>query len=298
SIQSYFGIPLSTRGGTQGILAMCTETKEVSWSSDTASLLRVLGEIFVGAIQRKEDAEEITDLNQRLEQASRLVALGEMAASLAHDLTNGLSAISLQTKGAIRKSDRGKLTLEKCEEYIRDISHQSERLTVLLTTIQKFARFRTKEMIPVDLPDVLKDVETLVGSKLRHNATKVVCHDSENWPAVLGDPAQITLVTVNLILNAAQAMDEANQDNRQVIVTIHNSHPDFAEVSIRDSGCGVPPELKEKIFDKFCTTKKEGLGLGLAFSRSYIEQHGGKLWCHSTSDKGSDFRFTLPKPKS
>lgn len=297
NIRSCFAVPLAMQGGTRGILAMCNETKDMAWSNDTASLLRVLGEIFVAAIQRKEDAEEISNLNQRLQQASRLVALGEMAASLAHDLTNGLSAISLQTKGALRKADRGSLKLENCEEYIRDISHQSERLTVLLTTIQKFARSRPKEFVPMHLADVLKDVDTLLGSKLRHSSVTVQCDDPSSWPPLLGDPAQITLVTVNLILNAAQAMADIDPDKRQILVSAHTADPEFVEISIRDSGAGVPPELREKIFEKFYTTKKEGLGLGLAFSRSYIEQHGGKMWCNSEPGNGGDFRFTLPLPK-
>lgn len=296
-VRSLFAVPFAMQGDTRGFLAMCTETKKMHWSHDTASLLRVLGEILVAAVQRKEDAEEISNLNQRLAHASRLVALGEMAANLAHDLTNGLSAISLQTKGALRKAEREKLTLEKCQEYIRDIAGQSDQLTVLLTTIQKFARNRTREHLPIQFTDVLKDVETLIGSKLRQRTITIHCEEPSSWPALMGDAAQITLVMVNLVLNAAQAMVHSDPDKRRVTISAHNSNPDFVEISVRDSGEGVPAELRERIFEKFYTTKKEGLGLGLAFSRSYIEQHGGKMWCDSEPGKGSDFRFTLPLPK-
>jgi signal transduction histidine kinase len=78
-------------------------------------------------------------------------------------------------------------------------------------------------------------------------------------------------------------------------VSVHDGHPEFVEVSIQDQGPGVPAELREKIFEKFYTTKKEGLGLGLAFSRAYIEEHGGKLWCEANGETGGDFRYTLPK---
>lgn len=294
-IRSFFAVPLSRAGRTWGLLALAAERAEVVWSDDTCSLLKVLGEIIVASVQRKEAEVEISNLNLRLQQASRLVGLGEMAANLAHDLTNGLSAVSLQTSGAGRKAAKGKLTLEKCQEYIADIAEQTERLSKLLVAIQKFSREPKRERRPFEFGQVLDDAELLVSGKLRQKLIKLERAEPGGAVPILGDPSQITLVAVNLILNAAQAMSRTEPAKRRITICVENDDPEFLEVAIRDEGDGVETDLLDKIFDKFYTTKKDGLGLGLAFSRSYIEQHGGKLWCDSQPGQGSTFRFTLPK---
>jgi signal transduction histidine kinase len=284
-----------TEGQAWGLLGLTTEKAEVDWSEDAASLLRILGEIIVASLKRKDAEEEIRGLHQKLQQASRLVGLGEMAVNLAHDLRNGLSSILQFTHGADRRADRGTLTLDQCRECIQDIQEQAQYLRDILMTIQQFARTRTCERVPIRLEEILKQSELLVRGKLRQKSIQLHFAESPELPPLLADRSQITLVAVNLLLNAAQAMAQTELGNRRISVSVHDHHPEFVEVSIKDRGQGVPTELKEKIFEKFYTTKKDGLGLGLAFSRSYIEEHGGKLWCEANGNTGCDFRFTLPK---
>jgi C4-dicarboxylate-specific signal transduction histidine kinase len=294
-IRSFFAVPLVTEGQTWGLLGLTTEKMEVDWSEDAASLLRVLGEIIVASLKRKEAEEEIRGLNQKLQHASRLVGLGEMAANLAHDLGNGLFSILQFTHGADRRAGRGTLTLDQCRECIQDIQEQAQSMKDILQTIQQFARSRASERVPIQLREVLKQSELLVRGKLRQKSIQLQFAESRELPLLVADQSQITLVTVNLLLNAAQAMAKTDAGQRRICVSVHDGHPEFVEVSIQDQGPGVPAELREKIFEKFYTTKKEGLGLGLAFSRAYIEEHGGKLWCEANGETGGDFRYTLPK---
>ncbi len=131
--------------------------------------------------------------------------------------------------------------------------------------------------------------------KLTQKCVQLDCADFPEVPLVLADPAQITLVLVNLMLNAMQAMLKVKLNRRKITISLHNDDLELIEVSVRDRGPGIPPEMMERIFEKFYTTKEDGLGLGLAFSRAYIEQHGGQLWCHESDPRhGCDFRFTLP----
>jgi signal transduction histidine kinase len=229
-----------------------------------------------------------------LEQASRLVGMGEMAANLAHDVGNGLNSILNYTQGADRRHERGTLTLEQCHECFEEIRHQAHYMRDILMMIQQFVKTRFTERIPIQLPEVIKQSELLLRGKLLQRSVQIHFDDPAGIPTVLADPAQITLVVVNLMLNAAQAMANSDLDQRLITVSLHNDNSDFVEVSLRDRGPGIPSDLKEKIFEKFYTTKKEGLGLGLACSRAYVEQHGGKLWCETVSSTGCDFRFTLP----
>ncbi len=238
--------------------------------------------------------EEICNLNQQLEQASKLVGLGEMAANLAHDLGKGLSAILHYTQGAERRLERGTLTLEQCGECIQEIQRQAQYMRDILMMIQQFVRLRATERVPIQLPEVVKQAEMLVRGKLQQRSVALHFAEFPEIPPLSADHAQIILVTVNLLLNAAQAMANTDLEKRTITVALHHNSPDFVEVSIRDQGPGMSSDVKEKIFDKFYTTKKDGMGLGLAFSRSYIEQHGGKLWCESHSNAGCDFRYSLP----
>ncbi len=296
-VRSFFAVSLATEKTAWGMLALATEHQEIDWSDETAHLLKVLGEIIVASLKRKEAEEEICDLNQRLEQASRLVGLGEMSAGFAHELQNGLGAILMFAKGAIRRNERGKLTIENSHECINDINEQAEQLNEILTMIKKFVKKQPADRVPVHLPELLKDAEILVRGKIRLAEVQLKMVSPEDFPSLQADPAQILLVLVNLINNAAQAMadmEEMDMEKRQVTVTLLNQNPDYVEVSIRDQGPGISPEKFDKIFEKFYTTKEEGLGLGLAFSRSYITQHDGELWCVSEPGQGCDFRFTLP----
>jgi signal transduction histidine kinase len=113
-------------------------------------------------------------------------------------------------------------------------------------------------------------------------------------PPLWADPSQITIVLVNLLLNSAQAMERTHPEHRSIQISARLGDSDFVEISLKDNGTGIPVELREKVFDTFYTTRADGLGLGLAFSRLYIEQHGGRIWCHPESDSGCDMRFTLP----
>jgi signal transduction histidine kinase len=293
-ICSFVAVSLVSQGRTWGMLALATEHREATWSPENVSALRVVGEIIVAAVDRQEAEIEIAQLNHQLEQASRLVGLGEMAASLAHDLGNGVSSVLQFAQGAIRRGERGSLTLEKCLECIIDIQEQAQSMRTILRTILEFVKTRSCQKSAVHLADLLEQSELLVRGKLRQSFIQVHFNPPKELPALWADPSQITIVLVNLLLNSAYALQETKPEHRSIVVSAKRDGSGFVEVSFRDNGTGIPSELKEKVFEKFYTTKSDGLGLGLAFSRLYIEEHGGKMWCNPDCDFGCDMRFTLP----
>ncbi len=175
-ICSFFAVPLVTYGRIWGLLGLASERQEIPWAEDTARLLRILGEIILAAVHRQEAEGEISHLNRQLEQASRLVGLGEMAANLAHDLGNGLSSILQFTQGASRRAERGSLTLEKCCECIDDIQEQAEHMGNILRMILQFVKTRKCDKARIPLGDIIEQAELLVRGKLQQKSVRRTFH--------------------------------------------------------------------------------------------------------------------------
>ena len=146
--------------------------------------------------------------------------------------------------------------------------------------IQQLVRTRTSERVPVHLPEIIEKSELLMRGKLTQKCVQLCYADFPEVPPVMADPSQITLVLVNLMLNAMQAMLKVKLDRRKITISLETRRSRIRrDLRPRPRAGHSRPEMMEKIFEKFYTTKEDGLGLGLAFSRAYIEQHGGKLWC-------------------
>ena len=257
--------------------------------------LSLSGELFVASRKRKDVPGGDHELNTHLERVSRLVGLGELAGALSHELRNGLAAIQQFASGIKHLDSRGHLTLDHCRDCLRDIQDQTEHLTDVLTTIHNLIKNRSGKPVQVDLCGVLRQAERLIAAKLCEKHVTLEFVEPAKLPPVRADPGHILVVAVNLMLNAVQAMATLDNAKRRLILSLSRHGNDAVEVSFRDHGPGLPPDQLEKVFEKFYTTKEEGLGLGLTFSRFYVEQNGGRLWCTSQPGEGCDFRFTLPR---
>lgn len=239
--------------------------------------------------QTKQELERVyQELQQNLERlrkAERLYAAGQLSASLAHEIRNPLLSIS----GAAGILKRGHASQENVQECLEIIDKESQRLNKLLTHFLDFARPRAPRFQRTDLAAVIDSVVTLAGHSPGAGAVELLCQVQDTLPEIECDPEQLKQVLLNLLINAIQANDGAGQ------VRITAAAGDQrVSIAIRDQGCGIPAEQRDRIFDPFFTTKENGTGLGLAIASKIVEQHGGLLAADDNPDHGMTLRLELP----
>jgi signal transduction histidine kinase len=269
-------------------------------------LAAILVNRFVTANRRQAQryqtlAETLAETNRQLEQAQaearrseRLAALGQLSAGLAHELRNPLGVIKGSAEMLTKKlrSDD-----EVTSELAGFISSEVNRLNTIVTRFLEFARPAKLERRPQALPPVVEAALKAVGERWPDAKVEVERHYAESLPLVPVDADLCERAFANLILNAYQAMPEGGK----VTVTIaqdNSADPSGVTVDIEDSGPGVPPELREQIFNPFFTTKKEGVGLGLAIVSKIVDEHRGWIRVVSEPGRGARFRVFLPTADS
>ena len=262
--------------------------------------------------ERKRAEEERRESQLQLFQSSKLVSLGEIAASLVHELNQPLGGISLASQYIRRMDKKGQLTKEDMDSCLDDIDSLVKRMSKITQHIRGFARQDTTEFMQVNVNETIESALTLLDEQLRLRDITVTLEPGPALPEITGEPFQLEEVWINLVVNARDALEEkqkkltdagqvtTNYKKRLNISTSHNQDSEipFVEVLITDNGTGLTQETKEKIFEPFFTTKEvgKGTGLGLSISNSIIESHGGEIKVESNEREGTTFRVILPDP--
>jgi PAS domain S-box-containing protein len=242
-----------------------------------------------------EEELRVTRLN--LAHASRLALVGELTASIAHEIDQPLTAILSNASAGLQRLDADARSAEVKElrEILMDVRDQSRLAADIIERVRALARKRPLELMPLDLNDVVNDMLRLVGSDARRRGVVLGAELVPSLPAVAADRVSLQQVMLNLILNGMEAMDHAEADARRL--TVRTRRLEHAvEVAVRDTGSGIPADSLPKLFDAFFTTKRDGLGLGLAIARSIVESHGGRIWAEDHGGRGASFCLTLPAP--
>lgn len=225
-------------------------------------------------------------------QSARLHAVGILASSLVHELTQPLSAATFYIGAAMsmarRRGSEGDLP-----EVLQGIDAQIRRAGEIVHRLREFMRRRETNLGVVRLEEVIGQAMEFVKSLAADKKVRLVLDPGLPGPAVKADPMQVEQVIVNLLCNAIQAVDAGKSERREVRVAV-SARSGAAEVTVSDTGPGVPPERAERIFDVFETDKQGGMGMGLPICREIVEAHGGKLWAEADTREGAVFRFTLP----
>lgn len=238
--------------------------------------------------------EQIRRLNVELQHASRLSMMGEMAAGLAHEVHQPLGVISNYANGCSLRLSRDRISREELRACMQKISNEAVRAGTILKRIRAFIQKREIQKRSADLNTIIQ--EALQLAKLDSRRGNVdIRFEPKDLPAVTMDSIQITQVVLNLVLNGIEAMAE-HPGRRELTIEARESREDAEtiEVVVSDTGPGLSPELQDRIFDQFFTTKEGGLGMGLAISRSIVEAHNGRLQVTTNASGGCTFRFTLP----
>src|SRR5215469_6626192 len=254
---------------------------------------RVLG-ISIDITARKQAEIEAKEKREELNHLSRIALIGEMSASIAHELNQPLAAIASNASAGQRFVDRGKIDPKEIHDLLADISADARRASDVVRQVRGMIRKEQSPRQRINLNDIVMNVAHMVSSDALLHSCELKTSLDEKLPAVEGDPVQMQQVLVNLIVNAFDAMHDTPASRRKVEITTEQSGDGTVRTSVRDFGVGISRETGERMFEQFFTTKTEGLGMGLAIVRSITELHGGKIKAENVEGGGARFSFTLP----
>jgi signal transduction histidine kinase len=242
--------------------------------------------------RRRRAEEQVQREHEDLAHALRVATLGELATSLAHEINQPLAAIASNAQAARRLLRSAEVDPE-VPAVLRDIADEAKRAAQVIRRLRALFRKEHSERRSVDLNVVLKEVLGLLRRDLERRRVRLEVVLQPDPPSVLGDIVQLQQVILNVLVNAADAMADA-PDPRELRVETLVREAGILAISVRDSGLGVAPSELEHIFERFVTSKPEGLGMGLSISRSIIEAHGGRIWAARNVDRGLTVYIELP----
>ena len=255
--------------------------------------LRMRG-VSLDITERKQAELEAAQQRQDLAHASRLTTVGELTASITHEISQPLGAILSNAETAEILLESKQPQLEEVKRILADIRKDDLRASEIIRRMRELLRKRELELELIDLNAVTSDVLRVVDGEASRRGVKIEKQFAESLPFVRGDAIHLQQVLLNLILNGLEAMSESSESNRQLTMRTAYDGKSNVEVAVQDSGHGIPSDRLPRLFDSFFTTKSHGMGLGLSIVRSIVEAHGGRIWAENNSSGGACFHFTLP----
>jgi PAS domain S-box-containing protein len=253
---------------------------------------------FIGAVQdvteRRRAQEELDRARSELTHVTRVTSLGTLAASIAHEVNQPLSGIVTNASTCLRMLAAEPPNLDGARETVRRTIRDGHRASEIVNRLRGL--FTRKEVVAesVDLNAATREVIALTASELHRESVVIREELADGLPTVTGDRVQLQQVTLNLLLNAADAMSGVDDRPRELVVRTGRDEGGGVCVSVQDSGVGFAPEDRERLFEAFYTTKPQGMGIGLSVSRSVIERHCGRLWAVPNEGPGATFSFSVP----
>jgi signal transduction histidine kinase len=239
-------------------------------------------------------SQELRELQEELAHANRMATMGQLAASIAHEVNQPIGAARNNAHAALRFLASQKPDLAEVTEALESVVSETYRAGDIISRIRDQVRKAPPQMSRVDLNDAIEEVITLVRGELSKSRVSIRLQLGAGLSPGHGDRVQLQQVVLNLILNAIEAMVSVEDGARELVISTEASLPDDLLVAIGDSGPGVAAEDRERVFDSFYTTKVGGVGIGLSICRSIVDAHGGRLWAEAHEPRGAIFRFTLP----
>ena len=244
--------------------------------------------------ERKLAEQEAQRLQHEITHAGRVSMMGQLAAALAHEINQPLGAILRNAEAAELLLQHPSPDLDEVRAILGDIRADDERACAVIDRMRGLLKRHTLDRQRLDLSALVGEVAALVRADAARRQVKVDVDVPGDLPQVLGDRVHLQQVLLNLILNGMDALNGTSPEARRVSVAARRDGAGVVEISVGDAGPGISTAALARIFDPFFTTKPEGMGMGLAISRTIVEAHGGQIWAENTHGGGAAFRLTLP----
>lgn len=265
------------------------------YSDDAAK--EMLG-VVLDITERKQTEAETQRHRQELAHVSRVSIMGELSASMAHELNQPLTAILTNAQAAQRFMAAGTADMDEFREILKDIAYDTTRARDVIRHLRALVKKSEPDFAQLDIGETIRQVIGFLHGDIVARNVRVSLELASQLPPIHGDRTQLQQVIINLLLNAFDALNGNPVSERLVVVTAVQDSPQSVRVSVQDLGAGIPPDKLNIIFDPFYTTKREGMGMGLSVTRSIIESHQGRIWAENRPEQGAILYFTLPVAKS
>jgi C4-dicarboxylate-specific signal transduction histidine kinase len=242
----------------------------------------------------ERERDRLRELEAELAHINRVSMLGELAASIAHEVGQPLAGVVSNGGACLRWLAREVPNLEEAREAAKRIVRDGKRADEIIARIRALTRRAATPTEKLDLNQTIQDVLPLVGDDAKRKSVRIRPQCAADLAPVAGDRVQLQQVVLNLVMNGIEAMSSVADRPRELVITTRNVEPDQVQVTVEDAGTGLDPTAMDKIFDPFYTTKPGGMGMGLSICRSILQAHGGRLWATAKDSPGTLFHFTLP----
>src|SRR5213594_1034331 len=290
-LHAAFAFPILLGGDVLGVMEFFS--REIRQpEQELLDMMATLGSQIGQFIERKRAEEAFRTSQMELAHVTRVATLGEMTASIAHEINQPLGALVNNAGACLGWLDAG--NLEEARNSVALVMDDAQRASEIITRIRALVKKAPPQKDWLDINQTIREVIALGQSEVQRNHVALEMQLSDDMPVVFADRIQLQQVMLNLMMNAIEAMSGAADGPRELLVRSGPNEFQGVLVSVQDSGPGLDPKSVDHLFDAFYTTKPHGLGMGLAISRSLIEAHGGRLWATAHEPHGAVFQFTLP----
>jgi C4-dicarboxylate-specific signal transduction histidine kinase len=249
----------------------------------------------VTAMIRADHAEEaLRKAQMELARVTRVTTLGELTASIAHEVNQPLAAVVANAEACLRWLDRATPDLDAARRSVEWVIKDGNRASEVIRRVRGLANKSGTDKVTLDINDVVKEVITLMQRELFNHQVSLRTELAPALLAILGDRVQLQQVIINLVMNGIEAMQSVTDRPRELVIRSYLDETRQVLLSVADRGVGISAENADRLFNAFFTTKSTGMGMGLAICRSIIEAHDGRLWATANVPHGATFQFTLP----
>jgi C4-dicarboxylate-specific signal transduction histidine kinase len=242
---------------------------------------------------RKRAEDALRQAQGDLARINRVTTMGELAASLAHEISQPISGAITNANVCLRKLESDKPNLDELRTTVTRIGRDARRAAEIVGRIRSQFEKGSARRETLDISEIVRETVALLRDEALRHSISVRTEFAADLPQIIGDRVQLQQVAMNLIVNSIEAMKDVD-GIREMVIMSQPADNEQIFVSFSDTGTGLPPQLGEQIFDPFFTTKPHGTGMGLRISRSIIESHGGRLWADSSPGRGATFHLNLP----
>ena len=288
-------LEIAERKRTGQTLHQAKNELELNVLERTAELRKANEDLVAEIAQREQAEEDLRHAQAELAHVIRVATVGETTASIAHEVNQPLSAVVINGGACLRWLARDPPNLDEAREAARCIVRNGKRAGDVIARIRALATKTATPKQRMNMNEAIQEVVALARSELRRNNVTLRMELEDDLSPVLGDRVQLQQVVLNLVMNGVEAMSTVGERPRELVIRTQKDEADQVRVAVQDSGMGLDPQSRERIFDAFYTTKDEGMGVGLSISRSIVQNHGGRLWAVANDGPGTTFQFTVPK---